>query len=165
MEKDCSVSLRIGRDLRESLSRIAREEARSLSAIVESILVRYVEERAAAPGKEMRRYRRQDVTLPALVSLSGSGGETYSAMVLDISLAGMKISLPKEFSYQMREDKEGLHLDVRFPIPREKMPVILKCRPVRVEETDVSTDLGTLFADCSFDEYCRVRNYVSPSSR
>ncbi len=159
MEKDATVTIRINSGLRKFLSTFAEEDGKSLSALIETTLARYAEERKSRPREEKRRHPRRPVTIPAIVLLPGSR-EFFSGMILDVSYGGLKISLPKGAQVETQEDG-SVHLDVHFPLPGERLPVGVRCRTERVENADETTDVGASFSDCKFDEYLRLTNYLS----
>lgn len=160
MEKDTSVTIRINSSLRSSLAAFAKDDGTSLSALIESTLLKYAEERRSRPREEKRRHARRPVTIPALVAVPGTQ-ELYSGMILDISHGGLRIALPKGCKVETQENEAEMHLDVHFPLPGEKLLMKVRCRAQRIEEADETMDIGVEFSDCKFDEYLRFTHYLA----
>ena len=73
MKKESLISFRAGRDLHESLTRVAREDQRTLSSTIEIALTSYLKERKAFHGnkKEKRQYPRETLSIPAIINKCG----------------------------------------------------------------------------------------------
>ncbi len=160
MERDVTICFRTHRQLRESLEMAAAEDRRSLSSVIENILVETLQARKLMPARERRRFPRQEGSLPALIRMS-EFQQARSGVILDLSLAGMKISVPKEAKIEMKEGKEGPCLEVSFAIPQDRSAMTVKCRPEWMSQRNGTVDLGLSFDDCSFTDYKRLQTYLA----
>ena len=160
MKKSITICFRTSEDLRKPLEKIARENRRSLSAIIEHALHDYLKLRGnLAEGTEKRRHPRKEVSLPAFISLTGSEGP-YPGIILDLSLGGVKLSVPSDSSIEIKEDGQKTHINILFTLPKEKTPVAMTCNPSRVERINGDIEVGATFADCDFTNYQKLQNYL-----
>ncbi len=161
MGKDITICFRTNEGLRESLDKVAGEERRSISAMIENILLEYLKENklARVNPRENRRFPRKEVSLPALVS-AGATEDLHSGTVLDLSLTGLRIAVPKDSTIEIVERDPNVELHIRFALPNEKTPVMIKAKPERVRDINGKIEVGASFSDCDFIDYQRLQNYL-----
>jgi hypothetical protein len=160
MRKDITICFRTSKELRKSLEEVAREERRSLSALIQNALHDFVNQKKSLPsGKEKRRHPRKEVFLPTLASLVGTEG-LHAGVILDISLGGLRLSVPKEYDFDIQKDDETARINILFTLPAEKSTVALKCKPNRIRQTNGETEVAVAFSDCDFPSYQKVQNYL-----
>ena len=70
MRKDSLMCFRLSKNMHDSLAKLAREEKRSLSSLIEIVLTNYLKEKKAlkAIKQEKRQYPRKTVSVPAFVN-------------------------------------------------------------------------------------------------
>jgi hypothetical protein len=160
MKKDVTICFRTNEELKQTLEKIAEVERRSLSSIIENILHGQVKDKVELKSgkKERRRYGRKEVSLPAFVYKREVKDSTLqTGIVIDISLGGLKISIPQE--YEAVNDGE---FDTIFTIPNEKTPVKMRCTIKRIVEGGETTkELGADFVDGDFPSYQKLHKYLS----
>jgi hypothetical protein len=163
MRKDTVICFRVDEDLQNSLLKAANESKKSLSALIETVLLEYLgQNRVQLEGTiQNRRHPRKEVSLPAFISTEGSGAP-YPSMILDFSLGGLRLSLPKEASINIQVDDQMTHINVLFTVPGEKTPVTVTCKPNRIRHSNEDTEVAAAFADCDFSSYRKVQNYLLP---
>jgi hypothetical protein len=160
MKKDITICFRTSDDLRKPLEKIARENRRSLSAIIENALHDYLKHKGTVTsGKEKRRHPRKEVSLPAFVSLKGAEGP-YPGIILDISLGGLRLSLPSDSSMEVQEDDRDARINILFTLPKEKSPVAMTVNPNRTKRINGDIEVAAHFADCDFPNYQKIQNYL-----
>jgi len=139
--KDAVICFRIGKDLRKVLEKISEVDRRSLSATIEHILYIYAEQRGIKieEEEEKRRYPRKKITAPALVS--GSDGVMHGGMVSDVSLGGLRVSVPEDYEWQIGEDSR---ISVVFALPESDRPLTMHCVPRHVR-SDGRKSVGASF--------------------
>lgn len=163
MSKNITICFRTSEDLRNELEIIAKEERRSVSSIIETILHKFIEDRTEDKRvkAEKRRYPRKTLTVPALVRELGSDDQTAQAgIVLDISLGGLQISIPNDYQYDIREDRETSRISIVFTLPDSKRPLTMQCIPKRVHPADSQTIVGLSFIDTDFASQQTLQNYL-----
>ena len=102
MSKSVMICFRTSEELRDAIEVIAKEERRSVSATIEKILYKHLQERKdfKPVEQEHRRYPRKMITAPALITELGSDNTTPQVgIVVDISLDGLQISIPDNYPY------------------------------------------------------------------
>ena len=160
--KDMTICFRTSDEVRKPLEAAARKARRSLSAMIEEILRDHVKgQNLYSPdGPERRRFPRKAVSIPALVTLPGLKlAGPHPGVIVEMSLSGLRISIPKESGLQMWEDTEGIHLQVLFSIP-PATSVSTKCKPCRVRDTEGEIEIGASITDCDFKAYQALHNYL-----
>ena len=160
MKKELMICFRTSEDLRKPLKKIAGQERRSLSGLILNVLSDYLKHKGSSfSDEEKRHYARRKVSFPALVSLNGTEGP-HAGVVLDISLGGIKLSVPKESRIDIREDDEETRISILLTLHSEKTPVALTCRPNRAHPINGDIEVAGPFADCDFPNYQKVQNYL-----
>jgi predicted transcriptional regulator len=150
MKKDSIICFRASRDLHESLMKIAQEEKRSLSSIIEIALTGYVKDRKLINGAkdDRRQYQRKNILAPALIMQHGPGETTLDTgigSITDISLGGVRITIPKDAKYEISADPQTSKFEIIFTLPNENKPIYLTCKPRRVVDTEESIHVGASF--------------------
>ena len=97
MKRDARITCRITAKIRKGLEEFAFNEGRSLSSAVDLILAGFFKGHSMLKdGSEKRRYGRRSLTVPVLVKAADSPASALdAAVVLDVSLGGMCISMPE----------------------------------------------------------------------
>jgi hypothetical protein len=163
MSKSIMICFRTTEQLRDAIEVIAKEERRSVSATIEKILYKYLEERKDyKPVKqENRRYPRKMLTAPALIREIGSENISQQVgIVVDISLDGLQISIPDNYQYDIREDRENSRISIVFTLPDCKRPITMECVPKRTYPSESETRIGASIVDTDFASYQALQNYL-----
>jgi hypothetical protein len=161
--KNVTICFRTTDDLRGALEKISAEQRRSVSSTIEMILYDHVAQREdmRQTQSEKRRYPRKPVAVPALVTdADAQQKQVHAGIVLDISLGGLKISIPDTYQFEVEEDKENARISIVFTLPDSKRPLAVKCVPEHVYRTDGDTMIGASFADTDFASYQALQNYL-----
>src|SRR5208337_4479440 len=135
MKKEITICFRTNEDLRSALEAVARDDRRSLSSAIELILTDYLKKNKDFPERdqqERRRYPRKAVTIPAYVKTRDSDATQHGAVVLDLSLGGMGVSVPRECVSKIYEGGEKSQFETSFVLPDRNKPVRLVCKAERV---------------------------------
>ena len=163
MSKGVTICFRTSEWLRDALEEIAREEKRSLSQVIELILEEYVKEQADSSGQEeRRRFSRKQITIPAFVKGADSSAPAiHGAVILDISLGGLRISVPKECVSEIRSKSDGSQFETSFVLPNEDRPIRIVCRPQRIMPVNGNVYIGASFVDYEFVTDHRLQKYFA----
>jgi hypothetical protein len=84
----------------------------------------------------------------------------HGAVILDLSLGGMRVEAPREFVSKVYENGEESRFEASFVMPPENEPVRVVCTPVRVVPLKGNPHLGVRFADAGFSNYQRLQQYL-----
>jgi len=161
MKKDSPICFRASKDLRKSLTRIAKEDRRSLSSTIEKILNNYLKGRKAFQGveKEKRQYPRKDLFVSAVINQPELEQMGIGA-IADISLGGVKVLIPKDFKQKILIDAQNSKFEIIFNLPTENKPIRLSCESNRVVDDGDSTHVGASFVDADFKSYKTLQTYL-----
>ncbi len=161
MRKSTTICFRANEELRGLLAAAAREDRRTLSSMIELILTGYLEKNHVFSDRvERRRYPRKQVTIPAYVKVSDAGATRHSAVILDLSLGGMRVSVPKEYVSKIYEEGKKSPFEISFTVPSDKKPVRVVCTPERLIPSNGNAYLGVRFVDADFASYQRLQQYL-----
>lgn len=163
MEKDSLICFRVSRNLQESLVKIAPEERRSLSSLIELVLYNYLKMRKTfmVTNKERRTHPRKAILAPALIK-QYCPGETKldTAAIMDISLGGMRIAMPKDTKCEITGDPQASKFEIVFALPHENRPIYIMCEPCRVVDSKEIIHVGASFANAALDSYKELQTYL-----
>jgi hypothetical protein len=150
--KDALICVRVTKELRSALHRIAERDKRSLSSTIENILYTHIGRRNPQDFmKEKRRYLRKTISAPALVS--GPDGVVRAGMVCDISLGGICVRTPGDFPCGAGEN---FRISVVFTLPKSDAPLAVQCIPRHVRPGR-QVHVGASFIDDGWPGYEALR--------
>ncbi|MCX5813131.1 MAG: PilZ domain-containing protein [Proteobacteria bacterium] len=166
MGKNITICFRTSEDLRNELKKISKEERRTLSSTIETIIYQYLQngKKDQNMNEEKRRYPRKQVSLPALVSKPGSNDHTIQAgIVLDLSLNGIQVSIPNNYKYSIQENAENgdtPKISIIFTLPDSKKLLTMQCTPRHVYNSKDETNIGANFVDTDFAGCQTLQSYL-----
>ena len=103
---------------------------------------------------------RKQVSIPARVRMVDAEGRMHEAVILDISLSGLRISLPKESMSEIYEEAENPQFETSFVLPQEGRSVRFVCRTKRVVPVNGNIHVGASFVDSDFTNYQQLQQYL-----
>ena len=163
MEKDSLVCFRVSRDLQESLVTISLEERRSLTSIIETVLIAYLQMRKMIKETniERRSHRRKTVLAPALIKQYSPGGTKLdTAVITDISLGGIHITIPKDTKHEISVAPQESRFEVVFTLPNDNKPIYMTCEPRRFVDSRENIRVGASFTDDVSQSYKTLQTYL-----
>jgi hypothetical protein len=161
MTKDSLISFRTSKALHEAISRVAKEDRRSLSSTIEIALTTYLKEKKALQGvgNEKRQYPRKSIAVPAVIDQQ-EPGQMAIGTITDISLGGVRVLIPKDFKHQILIDSQGSRFEIVFNLPAENKPIRLSYESQRVIDSEDSVNVGAIFVDADFKNYKALQTYL-----
>jgi c-di-GMP-binding flagellar brake protein YcgR len=161
MKKQVTICFRTSEDLRVAVERVAQQDHRSLSSAIELILMEYLNRNEAYPQQhERRRYGRKQVSIPAKIKTTDPKKKQYKATILDISLSGLRLSLPKESLPELYEGGSTPQFETSFVLPQDDRSLRIVCRPQRVVPVNGNIQVGATFVDTEFTQYQQLQQYL-----
>lgn len=163
MKKEITICFRTNEELRSALETVARDDRRSLSSAIELILTDYLKknrEFSDRDQQERRRYPRKHMAIPAYVRTSDLDTTQHGAVILDLSLGGMCVSVPKECVSKIYEGGEKSQFETSFVLPADSKPVKVVCKPERVVPANGNVYVGASFVDADFVNYQHLQQYL-----
>jgi hypothetical protein len=163
MNKDRTICFRTSHDLRKVLEKIAGKQRRSVSSTIETILRAHLEDRKAIrPGdQERRRFQRKEVSIPTMIGgLSPDEAGMQLGSILDVSLSGLRISIPDSLHFEIREDRADSPISVVFALPKADKTVTMQGTPRHTYHHEAETHIGVSFTNADFASYQILQNYL-----
>ena len=163
MKKTITICFRTNAEIGQAVKSIAEEQRQSISFIIETALYNYLKEKKALHGleKDRRQYNRKQVSLPALIMDPDADTQEFKAgKVLDISLGGLRLSIPRGVNLEISTDNEGKEFHVIFTLPEATQALNLRCRSQRVVDKDSDTHVGAAFVNSDFQSYQALQQYL-----
>ena len=108
--------------------------------------------------QERRRYARKAVTIPAYVKTGDS--DRHGAVVLDLSLGGIRIAVPKECVSKIYEGQEESQFEASFVVPGMNETIRVVCKPRRVVPSDRDVQVGATLVNADFRNYQILQQYL-----
>jgi hypothetical protein len=165
MERDITICFQTSSEIKSALDKIAEEEGKSVSLVVESIIHYYLDlkKNKAVEGSvyNRRRFERKKVSIPAYIG--DSRWQRYdfeSGTILDISVGGIQISVPKGTTVGIKNICESDNLSIIFHIPDYHWPINVKICPKRVCETAEDVQIGASLMNPDFQAYSALQKYL-----
>jgi hypothetical protein len=163
MKKDITICFRTDKTIRTSIETIAAAERQTISAVIETILYNYLKGKKALNSleHEKRKYTRKQVSLPAFImDASLQAKEFKTGKVLDISLGGIRLSIPRGMNMSVCTDDEAIELHIIFTLPEATQPINVKCKPHRVSECGPDIHVGAAIVDSDFQSYQTLQKHL-----
>jgi predicted DNA-binding protein len=155
LSRDMVICFRTSEKLRKALEKISRDERRTLSSCIKSILYAYIEERESkSVDRERRRCPRKKVSAPVLVR--GLDGAVHAGMLHDISLDGIRISVPPGFQCEVGEESA---ISVVFTLPEGERALIVVCLPRHIHSNGETT-IGASFIYTDLQSYQTLQGHT-----
>jgi hypothetical protein len=161
LKKDSLICFRASKDLHEALSKVAKENRRSLSSMVEIALNKYLKEIKADRDvtKEKRQYPRKAVSVPAVINQQDQGCMGIG-FITELSLGGIRVLIPKDFKYKISIDEQGSKFEIVFNLPTETKPLTLSCESKSMVDSEEGIHVGASFFDADFQNYKALQTYL-----
>lgn len=163
MKKDSLICFRASKMLHEALIKIAKEERRSLSAMIEIALMNFLKEKNALKSvdSERRKYPRKNMSIPAFINHYESGkAKLNAASLMDLSLEGLKISIPGDAKINVKNEPQGAKFQIIFTLPNDNSPISLDCEPRSISDRNDSIFIGASIVDVDFESYKKLQSYL-----
>jgi hypothetical protein len=161
MSKNAIICFRVRPEMRSALEKLAKEERRSLSSLIENILQDHVSARRGTAQTERRRYPRKESALPAVVM--GPEEESCNSLdctVVDLSHGGLRLALPGTDTGNLPFAAPGSRFLATVAIPGESGAATFHCRTCRAARTGNGLQIGAALEDADFKSYQSLNRYL-----
>jgi hypothetical protein len=109
-----------------------------------------------------RRFERKKVNIPAHIGdTRWQRHEFIAGTMLDVSLDGIRLSIPKGPRGEIQNFSETDELSIIFSIPTCLWPISMKITPRRVFESAGEVQLGASLIDLNFQAHSALQKYLS----
>lgn len=146
----------------EKLEDIAEAQGLPVSDLVSEIVDKHLRQSDRYLGDtEKRRHMRYPAHLPAVIQIDYDESETHYKIgtILDISLSGVRVSIPLNENLGSRVKNQCPDFEIMFHMPNNTITIRCKCTPRRIVSADNYVHLGSEFVDNDF-ECSRALNWV-----
>lgn len=161
-EKDRTICFQTTSYVLRAVEEIAQEENRSVSETVEEIVFRHLQgKKALNHNVNRRRSERKQVAFPSYIGDPRWQRRDFVAgMVTDISLGGVRVSIPAGTRVKIESCGEEAQFSVIFTPPDGLWPIHLKCRPRWVAETGEAVQIGGSLINPDLNAYRVLQKYL-----
>ena len=112
-------------------------------------------------NKEKRRYSRKAILAPTLIKKYDLVGETLcTGAITDISLGGVRITIPKDVKCKISLDPRTSKFEIVFTLPNAKSLMRFACESRRVVDDEESVHVGAAFIDTDLQSYRVLQTYL-----
>lgn len=152
--------------VREALQQEAQKERRSLSSLLDKVIMDYLAKinivpREGFPG-DQRRYPRSRVNLPARATVAnGSGATAYPCVVLDLALGGVLVAYPKGSGIHMVADGKLPSFELSFELPQTEELLRFHCRARHITENNGGLQVGATFDEPAEEALTKLQAYLN----
>jgi hypothetical protein len=163
MKKDATICFQTSSEVRSSLEKIAEKENQSVSSVVESIIHRYLknDKPDECTGQNRRRFERKKITIPAYIGYTRWQRDDFvESTILDISLGGIKMSIPKGAKVDVQNVRGTEEISIIFRIPSCYWPINVKITPHAVSESAEEIQVGASIINPDFQAYSALQKYL-----
>ena len=166
MKKDNVFCLRMNATVRGALKREAEKERRSVSSLLDNVIMDYLEKKATLGEStvisEQRRFPRIRVNLPARVRIAiGSQQINYPCVVLDLSLSGVLVTYPKGSDIQLIARGKLPSFELSFQLPHAEDELHFSCKTRHIGENGAGLHVGAMFDEPAEDDLKRLQTYLN----
>ncbi len=161
MTKDSTISFRANKELYTALAKVAKEEKRSISSLIDMALTGYLKERKAFYGTDAnrRRYPRKTLSVPVVINQEEFGRMAVGS-IGEISLGGVGVDIAKDEKYPVPIGSEGTRFELIFTLPAENKLIHMTCQSKRIVESGDRVHVGACFEDADFKSYQALQAYL-----
>jgi hypothetical protein len=138
------------------------KQRRSVSSLIEGILSSRLKGRMAIPGEqERRRFPRKKVNITARIEgLNPGDAAIHEGAIVDLSLSGVRLSVPDSLNFKLMEDRTGRPLSMVFTLPQREKTLGFQCMPKYAQNKGTETHIGASFTNADFTSYQTLQDFL-----
>ena len=163
MKKESTICFQTSSEMKGALEEIAEEEQRNVSSIVEAIVFQYLKSNKGFQGiiQNRRRFDRKKVSLEAYIGDPRWQRRDFEKCnILDVSLGGIRFSVPKGTKLEILPDCTATEYSVIFTIPNNPWPTKVNCRFQQAGESEEAIQIGAAIVSHDFSTYSALQKYL-----
>ena len=162
-EKNCVIYIQPSSDIQDALEAMAAQRNQSVSSLVESIVEQYLKDHQAvdeiAPSR--RRLERKRARLQAYIGDARWHRRDFKqGTILDISLLGIRISVPKGTTLEIPNQGETADFCIVFNLPDHHWPLQIKCLPKWTVESEEGIQVGAELVNHDVYAFKALQQYM-----
>lgn len=164
MNKKIEICFQTSPNVREKLEELAGNKGLEVSTLIQNIVMDFFGRKRceADSGSEKREFPRHTTAIPVVVQIHFGQNETHyrTGTILDISMGGVRITLPKHENLNSDIIMDSNHLEILFRLPRAGRASTFRCEPKRTSTFDENIELGAKFTDADLMSQQLVHKYI-----
>ena len=139
---------------------MAKTREQTLSSLIETILSQTIA-RSQKQQEDQRKYPRKKEKIPIIIhGTSPSNYYYHSGEIQDLSLAGIRIRIPRNCKCRLRPDDNDNTFEILFKIHQSDEPIIIKCASRRFESRPEGTIIGAVFQEAELHSYQQLQTHL-----
>lgn len=161
MKKDREICFQTTAEIQDKLERIAESKGRTLCSLLEYIVEGYLN-KAASDKSDKRQFPRLEAAIPVVVQIQFDSNETHyrTGEIVDISMGGVRISLPKHDMINYELVMNSTNLEILFKLPDSQHTITFKCEPKRMFDEQENLFMGASFVDSDIYSQQALHKYM-----
>jgi hypothetical protein len=162
-KKSKEICFRVHPEMHEKLQAMADVEGVSLPDLMKDVATSFIEHRIRKLAQsEKREFTRNQTNLPVVMQLRLDPGESFyrTGTILDISMGGVRISLPTHEHLDAGIFDRCQSIEILFRLPEEDFTVTFRCKPSRITAQNDDIELGAMFTEADLRSQQVLHKYV-----
>lgn len=165
-----NVSLSLSPKLIMALGELAESKNISFTGLCRAILEQGLHDEEEMQEKKdafektrtgnKRKYPRHEVSVPASISLGGHEIDPNEIEMVDISLGGALLALPKGHPLLKNLVNDSTCFDLTLSLPGEEAPIQFTSKASRVKKDSEAVHLGISFDEYSYYDFIKLYNFL-----
>jgi len=165
MKKDVIYSLRMSKNMRGALKKVAKRQSRTIASLLDKILHEFLQGEGLLPEAEARNeqrwFTRKQYFKPANILLkTGSGAKEMPIVILNISLGGVLIGYPKTDDVRLSEE-DTQNFELCLENQNADRPLSFNCKVDWKHESGFGVQVGAHFYDTDDNDMKVLRSYLN----
>ncbi|MBN1931009.1 MAG: hypothetical protein JW786_05290 [Desulfobacterales bacterium] len=164
MKKEIIYSMRMSRIVRDALKKAAKKECRTVASLLDKIITDYLVKEGillnSHQDKDRRWFARKNISKPADICIhEASDIMTFPSMLLNISIAGVLLSYPKE--YEPRIEMKALpKFELFLELTQAGEKVCFNCETRRMLDSGHEILVGATFREINEKNLQLLKTYI-----
>lgn len=162
-KKSKEITFRLEAEAYSKLKHMADEDGTSIENLVSKVSLAYIERRTRKKNdSEKREFCRNPADLPAVIQLMLEPGQNHyrTGTIKDISMGGVRVSLPKQEKLDIEMFDRCNRLEILFRLPGEEYTVTFTCTPSRINMLEDTVQFGASFTEADLRSQQMLHKYV-----
>ena len=165
MEKNTTICFKTTPEMNNALNRVAEDEKRSVSEVVDDIITHYLTDRNVfqVRKRDRRRYERKKVNLSAHIGDPRWQRCDFQAIkMVDISIGGVGFVVPQGAKREILKNSDSTmdKIIMIFRLPTHYWPVSVQIAPQRILEYTDEIMVGATLVNPDFHAYSALQKYM-----
>jgi c-di-GMP-binding flagellar brake protein YcgR len=163
VKKESTICFQTSSEIKSALEKIAEEKQQTVSYIVEAIVSQYLKSNRGFQEiiQNRRRCDRKKVSLKAFIGDPRWQRRNFvKGTILDISLGGIRFSVPKGTTVEILAGDKATEYSVIFTLPNNLWQTNVKCRSQRALESEEAVQVGAAFVSLDPSTCSTLQKYL-----